>query len=551
MTVRAKLFFAFATLAVLIALVAGLAVKSLNDANDRFASFVQGFNAQLLLSYEVRTAIERRAILARDLVNAATPQDRATIKAEVTTVHDDVQARIAKLTKMAADPGVSREARTLVAKIAEVETKYSPVALGIVELASQGKREEAVAKMNADCRPLLAALIHAAHDYRDFTSKHSEDLVTQAAADYAMQRNVLLAGCLVAFAAAVLAGVLIPRSLTRALGAEPAQLGEVAKRVAQGDLSPVVGASAAPGGSVLASLGEMQSSLSQIVGQVRSSSDSIATGTTQIASGNADLSRRTEEQAGNLQQTAASMEQLSGTVKTSAEIAREANQLASQAAEAARVGGDKVGQVVGTMQDIFQSSRKIADIIGVIDGIAFQTNILALNAAVEAARAGEKGRGFAVVAGEVRTLAQHSAQAAKEIKSLIGASVEKVEAGTKQVDEAGISMHEIVTQAQRVSQMISELTNTAAEQSQGISQVDDAVQQLDQMTQQNAALVEETAAAAESLRHQAEQLTHAMSQFKLDGVVAKVGATVEEQGPSEPCKPCVRASTSQQVAKAL
>ncbi|CAG2154374.1 methyl-accepting chemotaxis protein [Cupriavidus numazuensis] len=525
MTVRAKLFFAFATLAVLIALVAGLAVKSLNDANDRFASFVQGFNAQLLLSYEVRTAIERRAILARDLVNAATPQDRATIKAEVTTVHDDVQTRIAKLTKRAAEPGVSREARTLVAKIAEVETKYSPVALGIVELASQGKREEAVARMNADCRPLLAALIRAAHDYRDFTSKQSEDLVTQAAADYAMQRNLLLVGCLVVFAAAVMAGVLIPRSLTRALGAEPAQLGEVAKRVAQGDLSPVVGASAAPGGSVLASLGEMQSSLSRIVGQVRSSSDSIATGTTQIASGNADLSRRTEEQAGNLQQTAASMEQLSGTVKTSAEIAREANQLASQAAEAARVGGDKVGQVVGTMQDIFQSSRKIADIIGVIDGIAFQTNILALNAAVEAARAGEKGRGFAVVAGEVRTLAQHSAHAAKEIKSLIGASVEKVEAGTKQVDEAGISMHEIVTQAQRVSQMISELTNAAAEQSEGISQVDAAVQQLDQMTQQNTALVEETAAAAESLRHQAEQLTHAMSQFKLDGVVAKVSAT--------------------------
>ena len=544
MTVRGKLTLAFTTLAVLIAMVAGLAVNSLSDGNTRFANFVQGINARLLLSYEVRTAVERRAIAARDLVNAATPQDREAIKAEVTKAHEDVQSRMAKLTKMAADPGVSEEARRLVGKMAEIETKYSPVALAIVDLAAQGKRDEAVAKMNAECRPLLAALIHAAHDYRDYTSKHSEELVAQAASEYATQRNLLFLGCLLAFAAAIVAGVLITRSLTRALGAEPGQLGEVTKRVAQGDLSPVAGASGAPAGSVLASLGEMQQSLARIVGQVRSSSDSISTGTTQIASGNADLSQRTEEQASNLQQTAASMEQLSGTVKTSAEVAREANQLASQAADAARVGGDKVSQVVGTMQDISQSSKKIADIIGVIDGIAFQTNILALNAAVEAARAGEQGRGFAVVAGEVRTLAQRSAEAAKEIKSLIGASVERVEAGTKQVDEAGASMHEIVTQAQRVSQMISELTSAAAEQSQGISQVGDAVQQLDQVTQQNAALVEETAAAAESLRHQAEQLSQAMSQFKLGA--SETGSY--QTKASAPNKPAATRTTAQATA---
>ena len=516
-TVRAKLILAFATLAAMIALVAGLAVNSLSNSNARFANFVQGINARLLLSYEVRTAVERRAIAARDLVNAGTPQDRETIKAEVTKSHDDVQARMAQLSSMAASPGVSDEARRLVARMAEIETKYSPVALSIVALALQGQHESAIAKMNADCRPLLAALMGAAAEYRDYTDKHAEELVKHAAEEYVLHRDVLFAGCLVAFAAAVLAGVLITRSLSRALGAEPVLLGQMAKQVARGDLSPVAGAATAAKDSVLASLGEMQQSLAQIVGQVRSSSDSIATGTTQIASGNVDLSQRTEEQASNLQETAASMDELSGTVKASAEIAQEANRLAALAADAARVGGEKVSQVVATMQDISHSSQRIADIIGVIDGIAFQTNILALNAAVEAARAGEQGRGFAVVAGEVRTLAQRSAEAAKEIKSLIGTSVERVEVGTAQVDEAGASMSEIVAQAQRVSQMISELTHAAGEQAQGISQVGDAVQQLDQVTQQNAALVEETAAAAESLRHQAEQLTRAMSQFKLDG----------------------------------
>ncbi|RTL46748.1 MAG: methyl-accepting chemotaxis protein [Burkholderiales bacterium] len=515
LTVRAKLTLAFGVLAMLIALVAGLAVKSLSDGNARFANFVQGIIARLLLSYEVRTAVEGRAIGARDLVNAVTPQDRDAIRAQTLKRHEDVLNGMARLTKMASDPNVSSEARGLIAKIATVETKYSPVALAIVELASQGKHEEAIVKMNAECRPLLAALIDATHDYRDYTTKHADELLAQAASDYAAQRTWLLLGCLAAFAAAIVSGALITRSLTRALGAEPGDLGEVTKRVAQGDLAPVAGGQGAPAGSVLKSLSEMQESLVQIVGQVRNSSDSIATGTTQIASGNADLSQRTEEQASNLQQTAASMEQLSGTVQSSADVAREANQLASQAAEAARAGGQKVSQVVGTMQNISHASKKISDIIGVIDGIAFQTNILALNAAVEAARAGEQGRGFAVVAGEVRILAQRSAEAAKEIKSLIVASVERVEIGSRQVDEAGVSMQEIVTQAQRVSQMISELASAAAEQSQGISQVGSAVQQLDQVTQQNAALVEETAAAAESLRHQATQLSQAMSVFKL------------------------------------
>ena len=251
----------------------------------------------------------------------------------------------------------------------------------------------------------------------------------------------------------------------------------------------------------------------------------MATGSAQIAIGNADLSQRTEEQASSLQQAAASMDQLSGSVKHSAETAIVANRLASSASRAAAQGGEVVGQVVVTMQEISAASKRIADIIGVIDGIAFQTNFLALNAAVEAARAGEQGKGFAVVASEVRSLAGRSAEAAREIKRLISASVDKVEAGARQAGEAGASMNEIVLQVQRVGQMIGELSGAMAEQSQGIGQVGAAIQQLDQVTQQNAALVEQTAAAAESLKAQAAQLVDAVGTFKLAGPSA-VGAVV-------------------------
>ena len=268
---------------------------------------------------------------------------------------------------------------------------------------------------------------------------------------------------------------------------------------------------------LLGAIDRMRLRLSGIISKVRASSDSIATGSAQIATGNADLSQRTETQASNLQQTAASMEQIAGTVKSSAEIAGNANRLSSSASAAAVKGGAMVSAVVDTMGDIATSSKKIADIIGVIDGIAFQTNILALNAAVEAARAGEQGRGFAVVASEARSLAGRSAEAAREIKSLIGASVERVEIGARQANDAGASMGAIVSQVQSVSQMIAELSRAAAEQSNGIGQIGDAVAQLDQVTQQNAALVEESAAAAESLKRQSADLAELVSTFKVDG----------------------------------
>jgi methyl-accepting chemotaxis protein len=322
--------------------------------------------------------------------------------------------------------------------------------------------------------------------------------------------NYLLSGLTLLIGAALATG--ITRSITRPLQ----QALTVAEAVAEGDLTSRVDVRGNDEtAKLLQALSRMNERLGAIVGQVRQSSDSIATGSSEIALGSADLSQRTEVQASNLQQTASSMEQLSGSVHNNAETTRKARELASSASQAAEQGGERVASVVTTMQDISGSSRKIADIIGVIDGIAFQTNILALNAAVEAARAGEQGRGFAVVAGEVRNLAGRSAIAAKEIRSLIADSVEKVDFGSRQVAEAGASMENIVAQVRRVTQMISEIATASGEQAAGIGQMGESVTQLDQMTQQNAALVEESAAAAENLSQQAAQLAAVVKVFTL------------------------------------
>ncbi len=287
----------------------------------------------------------------------------------------------------------------------------------------------------------------------------------------------------------------------------------------QGDLSTSIRTAGPAATTVsLRALKTLQDELRKTIGAIRSGSHEVSTASAEIATGNQNLSQRTEQTASNLQQTASSLSQLTGNVRQSADAAAQANQLASSATQVARRGGTVVSQVVSTMEEINSSSKKIADIIGVIDGIAFQTNILALNAAVEAARAGEQGRGFAVVASEVRSLAQRSAQAAKEIKGLIGTSVDKVEIGSKLVQDAGSTMDEIVASVQRVTDIIGEISAAALEQSQGIGQVNEAVTRLDQMTQQNASLVEESAAAAESLKDQAHRMTTVVANYRLDGL---------------------------------
>lgn len=311
-------------------------------------------------------------------------------------------------------------------------------------------------------------------------------------------------------------GVLMTKGLLRQLGGEPGVVSDIAQQIARGDLTAKIVTKPGDVSSIMHAMLEMRDSLINIVGKVRAGTESISTGSTQIAAGNLDLSVRTEEQASSLEETSSSMEELTSTVKETADNARQAKQLAVSATEVAVRGGHVVEEVVSTMDAISTSSSKIFDIISVIDGIAFQTNILALNAAVEAARAGEQGRGFAVVATEVRSLAQRSASAAKEIKALINDSVAEVSAGSKLVVDAGTTMQEIVESIQRVNDIMAEITAASQEQSQGIGQVNEAVAQMDRVTQQNAALVEEAAAAAASLSEQASELSVTVGMFKLD-----------------------------------
>jgi methyl-accepting chemotaxis protein len=331
--------------------------------------------------------------------------------------------------------------------------------------------------------------------------------------------NVRARTSLVVFAVvALVLAVWLSFALIGSITVPLSRAAEVAEAIAHFDLTKDIPAGGKDEvGRLLNALQGMQHSLQKLIGEVRGAADSIGTASAEIATGNLDLSQRTEQTASNLQNAASSMSELTGTVKQTADAAMTANQLASSAASVAQRGGEVVSQVVATMDEISQSSRKINDIIGVIDGIAFQTNILALNAAVEAARAGEQGRGFAVVAAEVRSLAQRSAGAAKEIKTLIGASVERVDSGTQQVQAAGTTMTEIVASVQRVTDIIGEISAAAREQSEGIAVVNGSVVQLDQMTQQNAALVEESAAAAESLREQSARMAEAISVFRLGG----------------------------------
>jgi methyl-accepting chemotaxis protein len=345
-----------------------------------------------------------------------------------------------------------------------------------------------------------------------------------AMAHAATLRGVSIAAIGLGVLLAAAFGYAMARAIGRQLGAEPAQAAALAQRVAAGELDTPIALRDGDRSSLMAQLKLMQSRLGDVVGRVRQNADSVATASAQIAQGNNDLSERTEQQASALQQTAASMEELSATVRQNADNARQANQLALGASTVAVRGGEVVGRVVDTMKGINDSSRRIADIIGVIDGIAFQTNILALNAAVEAARAGEQGRGFAVVAAEVRNLAQRSAEAAREIKGLISASVERVEQGSALVDQAGATMSEVVNSIQRVSDLMGEISAASSEQSVGVAQVGEAVSQMDQSTQQNAALVQQSAAAAESLRQQAVMLVQAVAVFGAGSTLAAFAA---------------------------
>ncbi len=400
--------------------------------------------------------------------------------------------------------------------------EWKPIRDKVIALSRAGKPDEAAAITKAEGAAKVKEVSTAVTTLAELAEKRGVEFMNAAMVAAKESQIYFIAAVAVGIVIAALFGFAIARSVTMQIGGEPNDAAALLRRIADGDLTVDVHTRAGDHTSVLAAARDMQSSLSKVVATVRSGVDSVSTASSQIAAGNLDLSSRTEHQASNLQQTAASMEEMNAIVRNNADSARQATQLASSASAVAVKGGQVVGQVVTTMDEITASSRKIADIISVIDGIAFQTNILALNAAVEAARAGEQGRGFAVVASEVRNLAQRSADAAKEIKTLIGTSVERVEAGAHLVGEAGSTMSDIVSQVRKVADLIGEISAATVEQTSGIGQVSDAVNQLDQVTQQNAALVEESAAAADSLKQQAERLVEAVSIFKL-----RQGATAE------------------------
>jgi len=446
-------------------------------------------------------------------------------KKRLEQVEDNAKKVRDSLKVMGAEPSQ----KALVERLTKEFDGYYTPATSVAKImmnVDQGDPQEAIGKMQTALKTLqddLAKTQEAAqHQFKSGVERSGNSV-----------RNVLYISILVAVIVILsLGGVsfVVVRAIWKQLGGEPEYARDIAVAVAAGDLSMQIIFDTSNSNSLLAALKEMQDRLENMVSDIKTSAETIKVASAEISSGNADLSARTEAQASSLEETASSMEHLTDTVKQNADNARQANQLVGTASDVAVKGGQVVSQVVMTMSEINNSSKKIVDIIAVIDGIAFQTNILALNAAVEAARAGEQGRGFAVVAAEVRNLAQRSAAAAKEIKTLIGDSVNKVTVGSQLVDQAGNTMEEIVASVKRVSDIMTEISAASQEQSAGIQEIGQAIGQMDEMTQQNSALVEQAAAAAESMHEQAEHLTQSLDVFKLSGSAVTTSAVLPARG---------------------
>ena len=494
-------------LALMLLIVATSYVRLVQTESDMEATLAMERQASMADEWMLKTQlnVDRRIAIAKA---AGLPE----LDAYFTPLTEKTVAEIAELLKTLEAAITEPKGKTLMANIVEKRQAYQGVRDQMQALLKQPDQPAAEAMLKDKVLPASVLYVNAVDELR----RHERQLAA-ARGNEVREALQLAKGLLIGLLAASLGlGIAMAYVITRSVTRPLQEAVNAARVIAANDLSqPLDSQRKDELGELLRALGQMQGALRQMVSQVRQSTDSITNASTEIASGNQDLSARTEQTASNLQQAASSMEQLTGTVKQSADSARQANQLAVSAAEVAARGGKVVSDVVTTMDEINGASKKIADIIGVIDGIAFQTNILALNAAVEAARAGEQGRGFAVVAGEVRSLAQRSAEAAREIKTLIATSVENVESGASRVADAGRAMDAIVDQVAKAKALVGEISEVSQDQSQGIVQVGSAVQQLDQVTQQNAALVEESAAAAQSLKEQAMGLSGAVQRFQL------------------------------------
>jgi methyl-accepting chemotaxis protein len=509
MKVGTRLAAGFGVVVLLLIAITLLGVSRLGALNENTNLIVKDRYPKVVMANAVLSGISDTAILMRNMLILDDPEKIKNELATLLEVRKGVVDNLGKLDKTLS----TEKGREIYKSIIEARAKYAVGQAEFLKLVEEGKKQEASSLLLATVMPDQMAYIDQVKSLVKLVGTLMDESGDEAANNFRNSSNLMAVlaamATLLACAFAYWATRSITVPLTRAV--------QVARTVAAGDLtSNIEAGSADETGQLIQALKDMNDSLVKIVGQVRSGTDAIVTASSQISAGNLDLSSRTEQQASSLEETASSMEELTSTVKQNDGSATQANQLAQSASVVALKGGEVVAQVVSTMGSINDSSRKIADIIGVIDGIAFQTNILALNAAVEAARAGEQGRGFAVVATEVRSLAQRSAAAAKEIKALIDDSVEKVDAGSKLVAEAGVTMQEVVESVRRVTDIMGEITAASSEQSAEIEQVNRAIGQMDDVTQQNAALVEEAAAAAASLHDQSGNLMQVVSLFKLN-----------------------------------
>jgi methyl-accepting chemotaxis protein len=515
MKISTRLILGFGMLALLIGLMGAISAVKITAVGELVEKLVNDRIPKVVSLYEAEGEINKVARATRNMVILT---DAAEIKQEGARIAEARNKISEHFNKLSAEIS-SDSGKASFAKVTEARTKYVAQLEKFEGLVAAGNTDDAKAVLMGEMRTVQTAYLAALDGMIRIQDEYMDAAAKDARAAVASSKMIMGVAVAIALALAVTGALWIIRAITQPIQ----QAVQISRAVAAGDLSMQFEAQGNnETGQLLLALKDMQASLVKVVANVRQGSEGVSTASSEIAQGNHDLSARTEAQASALEQTAASMEELSATVKQNADSARQANQLAMSASTVAVQGGEVVAQVVDTMKGINDASRKISDIISVIDGIAFQTNILALNAAVEAARAGEQGRGFAVVASEVRSLAGRSADAAKEIKSLINASVERVEQGTALVDQAGSTMTEVVGSIRRVTDLMGEISAASNEQSAGVSQVGEAVTQMDQVTQQNAALVEEMAAAASSLKSQAQDLVQVVAVFNLGDNHAQV-----------------------------
>ena len=516
MKIGGRLAMGFGAVFALMIMITALGVVRVGSIDRMLTQISDVNNVKQRYAINFRGSVHDRSIAARDVVLAADATTLATEVGKIKQLSDAYAKSAAPLDAIFADPlAVSMEERAALASIKQSERVSVQLLERVVALRTDSQHDEAIALLQARVAPAFVKWLSSINALIDLEEKMSQEQAAQARGVASNFLTFMVILCAIAIAVGVLAAWRISANLLRELGGEPSYAVEIVENIAAGNLSVNISTRAGDRSSLLNAVKEMRASLVNIIRDVRTGSDAIAQASAEIAAGNLDLSRRTEQQAGTLEETSASMEELTTTVKQNADHAARANQLAISASDVASQGGKVVMEVVETMKSINESSSRIVDIISVIDGIAFQTNILALNAAVEAARAGEQGRGFAVVATEVRSLAQRSAAAAKEIKSLIGASVDKVTVGAKLVNEAGNTMQAIVGSIGKVTVIMQEISTATSEQTADIEQVNTAIGTMDAVTQQNAALVEQAAAAAGSMEHQAANLAQVVSIFKI------------------------------------